>query len=68
MGTFKGLTMGFWIFSVLIAVGTFGVSLYLYFAPESTVFGVVLNVAPVPALCGSLAGGAIQRAGPLREG
>ena len=55
MGIFKGLTLGFCILFVLIAVGIFGVSLYLYFAPESTVFGVVLNIPPVPALCGSLA-------------
>jgi hypothetical protein len=55
MGVFKGLTLGFCILFVLIGVGAFGISVYLYFAPENTVFGVVLNIPPVPALCGSLA-------------
>ena len=55
MGIFKVLILGFWILFVLIAVGTLGISVYLYFAPESTVFGVVLNIPLVPALCGSLA-------------
>ncbi len=50
LGIFKGLILGFWILFVLIAVGAFGISLYLYFAPESTVFGVVLHIAPVPSL------------------
>ena len=55
LGVFKGLISGFCILFVLIAVGAFGISVYLYFAPENTVFGVVLNIAPVPALCGGLA-------------